>query len=254
MNRKIFLFVTACVFLVGGIGAQETQRGPDGGTTYHVSGVDLLAIPGKPFSARTSTEWTRTLEDGSTVKLHLEANLARDGQGRMYRERRSFVPEGSNQRSVLKEILLYDPLQRTLTTCVIKARICSITTYHPQLTFTTIPAGPFAQGTRYLTRENLGTNTIDGLDVTGTRETITINPGVVGNQKPLVSTREFWYSADLETNLAVTRNDPREGMQVIQLSYISRYEPEPEKLQVPAGFTVKDDRTTTGAPAASPQN
>jgi hypothetical protein len=33
---------------------------------------------------------------------------------------------------------------------------------------------------------------IDGMDVTGVRETITISTGTVGDRQPLVSTREFW--------------------------------------------------------------
>ena len=44
-----------------------------------------LAIPNKPFFADTRTDWTRVLEDGSTVKVYLEARLARDSQGRVYR-------------------------------------------------------------------------------------------------------------------------------------------------------------------------
>ena len=56
----------------------------------------------------------------------------------------------------------------------------------------------------------------------GTRETLTINPGVAGNEQPLVSTREFWYSPDLLTNLAVTRKDPVEGLQVVRLRNVSR--------------------------------
>ncbi|AXC14646.1 hypothetical protein ACPOL_5398 [Acidisarcina polymorpha] len=49
---------------------------------------------------------------------------------------------------------------------------------------------------RSLTRENLGTDLVEALNVTGTRETVTIMPGVLGNEKALVTTREFWHSPD----------------------------------------------------------
>ena len=105
-----------------------------------------------------------------------------------------------------------------------------------------MPAGPFDGGKRYLSRESLGSNTMDGLEVTGTRETITVNPGTVGNETPLVSTREFWYSTELQTNLAVTRKQPVEGLQVIQLSDVNTNEPPAELFQTPAGFTVENVR------------
>jgi hypothetical protein len=83
---------------------------------------------------------------------------------------------------------------------------------------------------------------IDDLNVVGTRETITINAGVLGNNKPLVSTREFWYSPDLQVNLSVLRKDPREGTQVIHVVDLSRTEPDPATFQVPAGYVVQDLR------------
>lgn len=98
---------------------------------------------------------------------------------------------------------------------------------------------------------------IGGLNVVGTRETISINAGVVGNSQPLVSTREFWYSPDLQVNLAITRKDPREGTQVIRVGDSTRAEPDPSLFKVPAGFVVQGaqpsaDSVRTGAPAGTP--
>jgi hypothetical protein len=224
--------------------AQEPLRAPDGGTTYRVSGVDLLAIPDKPFSARSRTDWTRVLEDGSTVKVYLETSLARDTQGRMYRERHSFVPEGSNQKSRLNEISLFDPQAQTRTTCNVASHHCSITTYIPRTSFVPEPVGAFANGTRFLARENLGTDVMEDLNVTKTRETLTISAGTMGNERPLVTTREFWYSPEIETNILTIRKDPREGTQVVRLSAISRSEPDAKMFQVPEGYTVQDDRSS----------
>lgn len=227
--------------------SQEETRAPDGGTSYHVTGVELLPIAGHPFSAKSRIDWTRSLQDGTSLQLHLDSNMARDDQGRMYRERRTFA-YGQNGASNLKEILLYDPVALTKTTCTVAIRHCVITAYHPQQAFALQPAGAFANGTRYLAREDLGLNIIQGLDVKGTREIITINPGVVGNQQPLVTTKEFWYSPDLQTNVSIVRNDPRQGPQTIQLSDINRSEPEPQFFAPPSGFTVQDLRTMTQTP------
>jgi hypothetical protein len=222
-------------------------RGPDGGTSTHVSGVVVLAIPEKPFSARTTTEWTQTLADGSTITKHLDANLARDSRGRIYRENHTFVPSNSGQKSPLNNIHIYDPVAHAQMYCYTKLFLCIITNYTPQTFFETKPAGSFDNGNRYLARESLGPKTIEGIYVTGIRETTTVNAEVLGNDQPLVSTREFWYSDELQTNLAVTRNDPSEGKQVIQLSEISQTEPDAHLFQVPIGYSVRDDRVPAGS-------
>ena len=56
--------------------------------------------------------------------------------------------------------------------------------------------------------------------------------------KAVVVTREMWYSPELQVNLSVTRKDPREGTQVIQLVDLNRTEPDPATFQVPEGFVV----------------
>jgi hypothetical protein len=222
--------------------SDEPSRGPDGGTRVHVSGIEILPVAGKPFSGRDSNDWIRTLEDGTVQTTHLDANLARDSKGRIYRERRTWVPTNSGQQSKLGHIIISDPIAHTQTTCTVAARRCAVTGYYAPTSFTPAPAGSLDNGTRYLTRESLGSDVIDGLKVVGTRETLSINAGVVGNSQPLVTTREFWYSPDLQVNLLVTRKDPREGTQVIHVVDLSRSEPDPAMFQVPAGFVVEDSR------------
>jgi hypothetical protein len=196
------------VQLVAAQEASEPSRGPDGRTSYHVSGIEVLPVAGKPFFGKGVIDWTRKLEDGSTVTLKLYAMVVRDSQGRIYRERRTFVPANSDKESRLQEVIVYDPAAKTKTACVLATRECNITAYHPVTSFRPLPAGTFAGGTRQLTREDLGANTIDDLNVIGTRETTYVNPGAAGNDRPIVSTREFWYSPDLETNVFVTRQSP----------------------------------------------
>jgi hypothetical protein len=244
MKRCAVIALVGMALLGGIVAAQEPARGPDGGTSTHVSGVELLAIPDKPFSAKTSTEWTRTLEDGSTVVTRLEASLARDSRGRIYRENHTFVPADSGKKSPLYEIHLYDPGARAQVRCMTRAMECVITDYQPITFFKTRPVGPFANGTRTLARENLGTDVMEGLNVIGTRETITVNAGTAGNAQPMISTREFWYCEELQTNLAVTRHDPREGTQVIRLSHLSLAELDAHLFDLPIGYSVRDLRAS----------
>lgn len=225
--------------------AEEPSRGPDGGTRFHVDGIQIRPVAGKPFFGRDNIEWTRTLEDGSVVKTHLYAALARDSQGRIYRENRKFVPGDSDQEPRRTDLTISDPVTHTRTNCILARRQCTITGYFASTTFTPQPTGAFDNGTRVLARESLGSDTFDGLIVVGTRETTTINAGVVGNSQPLATTREFWYSPDLQVNLSVTRKDPRNGTQVIRVVDLSRTEPDAAMFEVPAGFIVQDARRGT---------
>jgi hypothetical protein len=243
--RALFLFIASALLAVS-LSAQESteaSRGPDGGTRFRVAGIEVLPVTGRPFSGTDTIEWTHNLEDGSTVTTHLTAVVARDSQGRVYRERRSFIPANTSQQSKLIDKIFYDPNAHTKTTCTVATRQCGITAYNAPVSFKPAPAGPRDNGTRYLTRESLGINTLDDLSVVGTVETLTINAGALGNDRALVITREFWYSPDLQINLSVTRKDPREGTQIIKLVDLNRSEPDPAMFQVPADFTVQDHRS-----------
>jgi hypothetical protein len=242
MKRSALLFVAPYVLCVGIAAAQKPSRGPDGSTSFHVHGIEVLAIPGRPFSGKDTIEWTRTLEDGTPYTLHVEAVVARDGQGRIYRERHTFVSEDS--RAPLYEIHLFDPMTRTQLLCAGKTYRCVLSDYRPQTSLEATPEGTYLNGTRTLTRQHLGSDVIDGIDVLGTRETLAIRPGTPDNDRALISTREYWYSDELQTNLSVTRIDPGQGKQVIRLTEISRTEPDPHLWDVPIGFTVRDMRAS----------
>jgi hypothetical protein len=87
--------------------------------------------------------------------------------------------------------------------------------------------------------ESLGTKTIEGISVTGTRTTTTIPAGTIGNDKELVITRETWYSADLKLVIQSSQTDPRFGESSYALTNIQRSEPDPSLFQVPAGYSIE---------------
>jgi hypothetical protein len=242
---KLGTLLAAFLLIVSSLFAQDSEelmRGPDGGTTYQVDGISVRPLPGQPFSGRSTTDWTRTLQDGSAVTTHLFAMVARDSQGRIYREVRDFVPVSSAQEPKLYRIKIADPTTHTLTVCIVASHSCNVTNYFVPIAFTLRPVGPFDSGKRTLARESLGNDVMDGINVIGTRETITINTGVIGNSQALSITREFWYSPDLQVNLAITRKDPREGTQVVRVHEVLRSEPDPSWFKVPEGYAIHDLR------------
>jgi hypothetical protein len=242
---RLLTLLVAPAFLAGSALAQNRPSlGPDGNTQVRVSihGITILPVAGRPFSGSDSVEWTRVLEDGTLVAMHNDAKLARDGQGRIYRENVTRFPSNSGQKSRVKEIIIYDPVAHTRTECSIAVRHCSVTGYQSPASLASQPARLAYEGKGNLSREDLGTETIDGLTVVGTRDTLTISPGAEGNNQPLLTSEESWYSPELEVNLSVTRKDPREGTVVIHVVDLSRSEPDPVLFQVPTGFAVEDHR------------
>ena len=86
--------------------------------------------------------------------------------------------------------------------------------------------------------EDLGSQTMEGVFVTGVRTTSTIPAGQIGNEKPITIVTEVWTSPDLKTIVYSKRSDPRMGEQTFQLTNISRAEPDPSLFSVPADFKI----------------
>ena len=248
-------FGIACVLLASSasILSQETTQGPDGDINVYVPGVDVLEVAGIPFTATSNLQWIRTLADGTTVKRQLTSYIARDSSGRVYREKHHFVAEGSSSAAPLYETEVYDPLASSRTSCTVASRKCVITSYRARTSYRLPAVGPLPNGAGVLTRDTLGTKTMEGLNVEGTIDTRTWNPGAAGNDRSITSTKELWYSEELRTNLAVTRNDPALGQQVITLNNVSRSEPEASQFAVPQGYTVLDERERSHAVANGPR-
>ena len=110
------------------------------------------------------------------------------------------------------------------------------------------PAGPSPNGTGSLVRENLGTQTINGLELVGTRETQTISSAAAGSDRPLVVVKEFWYSQLLGLNVLTKRVDPRSGTELFTVTDIRQAAPDPGLFTMPADARVVDLR-----PAAAPR-
>jgi hypothetical protein len=86
--------------------------------------------------------------------------------------------------------------------------------------------------------ESLGTQTVEGVLCEGTRISHTIPAGEIGNDRPLTTTTERWYSNDLQVVVLSRTNDPMSGETVYRLTNIRRTEPDKSLFQVPADYTV----------------
>lgn len=88
------------------------------------------------------------------------------------------------------------------------------------------------------TRESLGSQSFDGVKADGERVTSTLEVGAIGNDRPIQTTSERWYSSELQTVVMSKRSDPRMGDEVFKLTNIHRGEPSSVMFEVPPGYTI----------------
>ena len=86
---------------------------------------------------------------------------------------------------------------------------------------------------------SLGNKEIEGVRVNGERTTWTIDAGKIGNERPIVSTREVWTSPDLLLTVHSKEIDPRNGDVTYRLSGLKRGEPDSSLFKVPADYDKK---------------
>ena len=89
-------------------------------------------------------------------------------------------------------------------------------------------------------REDLGKQTVEGVEAQGTRVTITIPAGEIGNERPIEIVNERWYSPELQVDVMTRHNDPRTGETTYRLTNINRTEPAKSLFEVPTDYTVTE--------------
>jgi hypothetical protein len=236
-------------------------------------------VKGKPYSAEAVTETRQVLPDGNRINRKLQWSIYRDGEGRTRREQTlAMVGALGAAGSPPQTILIDDPVAgvhyvlnpqehtaRKMTRPAIETIRHSTATQkdvlvHVQVessgpkTVTHVSGGPavFAAegpnlqiapveaGTAQYRNESLGTQVIEGVQAEGTRTVTTIPAGEAGNERPIESVFERWYSAELEAVVMTKQTDPRTGETVYRLSGLRLGEPARQLFEVPADYKVTE--------------
>lgn len=99
----------------------------------------------------------------------------------------------------------------------------------------------------------LGSKEIEGIKVNGERTSWTIEAGKVGNEKPIVITRDVWTSPELMITVATRDFDPRSGEVNYRLQNLKRAEPDAALMKVPADYEqIKQRKQAAPAAPATP--
>ena len=113
--------------------------------------------------------------------------------------------------------------------------------------FGSTPAAPVE---RNMTQQDLGADTIMGVQVRGSRTTITTPAGAAGNDQPLTSTNEIWMAPSLGMVLRSMSDDQRTGKTNREVVSIDLNPPNPALFQPPSDYKVDMEEMQ---PVACPQ-
>jgi hypothetical protein len=80
---------------------------------------------------------------------------------------------------------------------------------------------------------------IEGVAAEGTKTTLTIPEGAIGNERPIDVVTESWYSPQLKTTVMTKTTDPRSGETVYSLKNIRLEEPAANLFTVPADYSIQ---------------
>jgi hypothetical protein len=198
-------------------------------------------VTGAPYTAVAMTETKQVLSDGNVIDRVIQSNVYRDSQGRTRRET-TFAPSGQSRSMVM----IHDPVASTAYILHADEKVAEQLPARPnghrnpdnlQGKFEAHFQQEIANGT--LKKEDLGTQSINGINAQGTRYTRTIPVGQIGNTNPITVVNEQWYSPDLQVVIKIVRNDPRLGQTTYSLNNIKRTEPAASLFAVPSDYTVK---------------
>jgi TonB family protein len=101
-------------------------------------------------------------------------------------------------------------------------------------------------GNHVANKESLGKQNVEGVEAEGTRSTVTIPAGEIGNERPIDIINESWYSPELQTLVMTRHSDPRFGESSYRLTNIDRSEPARSLFEVPSDYTLKSGPFMTG--------
>jgi hypothetical protein len=241
---------------------------------------NVPAIASAPFTADATTEFTQMLSDGNRIERRFSTSLARDGKGRTRSEQEVAMlgplvvlqngkggmnwtagqPAATTQGEPPRFTVITDPVEgvtytlderakearrspaKIATTQFLTAQSVELKVQSIEMKKVTDRVEMARQGAMANagTVEPLGTRQFDGVSAEGTRTTMTIPAGQIGNLNPINMVTERWFSKELQMAVLITRRDPRSGETVYRLTNIVRAEPPPDLFTVPSDYRVVD--------------
>lgn len=220
---------------------RRDERGP--GPGFNFVGAEMRfggkPVKGAPYAATAVSEIVQTLGNGAKITRKTTSLLYRDSEGRTRREQTfsnigPFAASGAAPRLTF----INDPVAGVYYELDPGKRSARKITLRPGPA--PMPPPPSSSKAK---KESLGTQTIEGVEAEGTRTTIVIPVGEIGNDRELEIVSERWYAPALRIVVLSKHSDPRMGEHTYRLTNLNRSEPERTLFEVPSDYTVKEGRS-----------
>lgn len=233
------------------------------------------AVKGAPYAADEVRETNQVLGDGTRIHNENKTSVYRDSEGRIRRENSNEItiwdpttgthyvlnPKTMTARKMMLNTVLKTgpkPAPAAGEQAQVKAfyyrttgdaggAMTTVMVGGPEMVASAkaVPDGDFntvKMSRRMVDRnsktEDLGTQSMEGVDAKGERITSTIETGAIGNDRPIETVFERWYSPELQVTIMTHRSDPRTGEDTFRLTNIRRGEQSPTLFEVPPGYNL----------------
>lgn len=223
--------------------------------SFSVEREFLPGLRGKVLASYTVTikqSYEQKFADGNSIRWTIETVQARDEAGRTMRQHIEGcdAESGGDQSSLRIRTSIYDPASKTDTSWSTGPGSMALTTivhrpepFNPQIPpdWKDIPRTPSTPYRPQLTREDLGTRTIAGMEAIGTRQTEIFPSGFLGNDLPLKVVHETWTNPQNHAILLAIDDDPRTfGPRTWEVESLTIGPPDPALFTPPANYKVWD--------------
>ena len=207
-------------------------------------------VIGLPLSGTETISSGRVLADGTHIDDTHTSRFYRDAQGRMRSESSTkamiFDPVAGAIYTLdtVHKTYYQEPFSGNTTGWIaVDGDVTSSSTYS-STNGSNLAGDPAAQYIRPVglpaqtqpLAENLPAQNVDGLWTKGSRITLTIPTGTIGNDREFQLVNERWYSDDLKVLLKSTNTDPRAGVTTYNLTNVVKGPQDPSLFQVPADY------------------
>jgi len=222
-------------------------------------GFEMKVVKGAPYSATAEAETVQTLADGNRIRNKTTTLVYRDNEGHTRRE------VVGKEQSLPTEVFISDPASGvnysldTQRRVALKSQVnlqeldlekmkfaAEMELKQREMKRQTQAGGQVVRAEdeeivkkkRQPIVDSLGQQIIEGVLCEGRRATLSIPAGEAGNERPITTVNEQWYSPELQVYVLTKQSDPRTGETIYRLTNINRSEPDHALFEVPAGYSV----------------
>ena len=207
---------------------------------------------GAPYSAVAVSESVQMLGDGNRIRQTTTSTVYRDSAGRTRRE--VMKKDGTLQSIVISDPstginYTLDPQNRTAMKSEFGGMMKKVAVEQEEARRrieleNKLATMKSSQDAALLVKkkqpaESLGRQMVEGVEAEGTRTTITIPAGQIGNDLPINIVSEQWHSPELQLLVMTRHSDPRTGETTYRLTNINRAEPDQSLFEVPPDYTLR---------------